>query len=26
VRNNLDNLPHFSRLADLLATHVEEFR
>jgi hypothetical protein len=26
VRNNLDNLAHFSRLADLLATHVEEFR
>jgi hypothetical protein len=26
VRNNLDNLPHFARLADLLATHVEEFR
>jgi aminoglycoside/choline kinase family phosphotransferase len=26
VRNNLDALPHFSRLADLLSTHVEEFR
>ena len=26
VRNNLDALPHFARLADLLATHVEEFR
>jgi aminoglycoside/choline kinase family phosphotransferase len=26
VRNNLDNLPQFERLADLLATHVEEFR
>ena len=26
VRNNLDNLPQFDRLADLLATHVEEFR
>ncbi len=26
VRNNLDNLPHFARLADLLSTHVEEFR
>jgi N-acetylmuramate 1-kinase len=26
VRNNLDNLAQFSRLADLLATHVEEFR
>src|ERR671912_300733 len=26
VRTNLDALPHFSRLADLLATHVEEFR
>ena len=26
VRTNLDSLPHFSRLADLLATHVEEFR
>ena len=26
VRNNLDNLPQFGRLADLLATHVEEFR
>lgn len=26
VRNNLDALPHFARLADLLSTHVEEFR
>ena len=26
VRNDLDNLPHFGHLADLLATHVEEFR
>jgi aminoglycoside/choline kinase family phosphotransferase len=26
VRNNLDNLPQFDRLADILATHVEEFR
>ena len=26
VRTNLDNLPQFDRLADLLATHVEEFR
>jgi aminoglycoside/choline kinase family phosphotransferase len=26
VRNNLDNLPHFERLADLLSAHVEEFR
>jgi aminoglycoside/choline kinase family phosphotransferase len=26
VRTNLDNLPAFDRLADLLATHVEEFR
>jgi hypothetical protein len=26
VRTNLDNLPQFERLADLLATHVEEFR
>jgi aminoglycoside/choline kinase family phosphotransferase len=26
VRTNLDNLPEFGRLADLLATHVEEFR
>jgi len=26
VRNNLDALPQFARLADLLSTHVEEFR
>ena len=26
VRNNLDALPQFSRLAELLSTHVEEFR
>ena len=26
VRTNLDNLPEFGKLADLLATHVEEFR
>jgi aminoglycoside/choline kinase family phosphotransferase len=26
VRVNLDNLPQFDRLADLLAAHVEEFR
>ena len=26
VRNNLDNLPQFEELADMLATHVEEFR
>ena len=26
VRNNLDDLPQFERLADMLATHVEEFR
>jgi aminoglycoside/choline kinase family phosphotransferase len=26
VRTNLDDLPHFERLADLLAAHVEEFR
>ena len=26
VRNNLDALPHFARLADLLSTHVDEFR
>jgi len=26
VRNNFDNLPQFERLADLLSTHVEEFR
>ena len=26
VRTNLDNLPQFDRLADLLAAHVEEFR
>ena len=26
VRTNLDALPHFARLADLLSTHVEEFR
>ena len=26
VRNNLEALPHFARLADLLSTHVEEFR
>jgi N-acetylmuramate 1-kinase len=26
VRNNLDLLPQFGRLRDLLATHVEEFR
>jgi aminoglycoside/choline kinase family phosphotransferase len=26
VRNILDNLPQFDRLADILATHVEEFR
>jgi aminoglycoside/choline kinase family phosphotransferase len=26
VRNNLDNLPEFDRLGDMLATHVEEFR
>ncbi|HJR59377.1 MAG TPA: phosphotransferase [Vicinamibacterales bacterium] len=26
VRNNLDSLPQFERLADLLATHVDEFR
>jgi aminoglycoside/choline kinase family phosphotransferase len=26
VRNNLDGLPRFERLADMLATHVEEFR
>lgn len=26
VRDNLEHLPEFARLADLLATHVEEFR
>jgi aminoglycoside/choline kinase family phosphotransferase len=26
VRNNLDNLPQFDRLGEMLATHVEEFR
>lgn len=26
VRNNLNNLPQFHDLADMLATHVEEFR
>ena len=26
VRDNLDNLPQFGRLGDMLATHVEEFR
>ncbi|CAN5727286.1 phosphotransferase [soil metagenome] len=26
VRNNLEALPQFARLADLLSTHVEEFR
>jgi aminoglycoside/choline kinase family phosphotransferase len=26
VRTNLDNLPEFGKLADLLAAHVEEFR
>lgn len=26
VRNNLEALPRFARLSDLLATHVEEFR
>ncbi|MEO5897454.1 MAG: phosphotransferase [Vicinamibacterales bacterium] len=26
VRNDLDLLPHFGRLRELLATHVEEFR
>lgn len=26
VRNNLDNLPQFSRIRELLAAHVEEFR
>jgi N-acetylmuramate 1-kinase len=26
VRNNLEALPHYALLADLLATHVEEFR
>lgn len=26
VRNNLDNLPQFDRLGELLAAHVEEFR
>ena len=26
IRNNFDNLPQFERLADLLSTHVEEFR
>jgi N-acetylmuramate 1-kinase len=26
IRNNFDNLPQFERLAELLSTHVEEFR
>ena len=26
VRNNLDNLPQFGRIQDVLAAHVEEFR
>ena len=26
VRNNLENLPEFGRIRELLATHVEEFR
>ena len=26
IRNNLDNVPQFARIQELLATHVEEFR